>query len=65
MKLDDPLAWITKADRDLLLAKDALPNLSAYPDLICYHCQQAAEKYLKTLLFYHNQPFARHMTWRN
>ena len=53
MHPDNPFSWIEKGDRDLLLAQDALPNLASYPDLVCYHCQQAAEKYLKALLVYH------------
>ena len=53
MHPDNPFSGIEKGDRDLLLAQDALPNLASYPDLVCYHCQQAAEKYLKALLVYH------------
>ena len=53
MQPDNPFSWIEKGDRDLLLAQDALPKLFSYPDLVCYHCQQAAEKYLKSLLLYH------------
>jgi HEPN domain-containing protein len=55
MNPDDPLSWITKGDRDLALVQDMLPNLATYPDLICYHCQQAAEKHLKALLLHHGQ----------
>lgn len=36
-----------------------LPSAMAYPDLICYHCQQAAEKYLKALLLHYGQPVKR------
>lgn len=51
----DPQDWLIKADRDLALIHDVLPKAADYPDLICYHCQQAAEKYLKALLLYHGQ----------
>jgi len=55
MNPEDPRDWLIKADRDLTLIQDMLPNAASYPDLICYHCQQAAEKYLKALLVYHGQ----------
>jgi HEPN domain-containing protein len=39
--------WTTKADHDLevTLHADVLPS-----DVVCYHAQQAAEKYLKAFL---------------
>ncbi len=59
MNPDDPLSWIMKGDRDLMLVRDMLPGWATYPDLICYHCQQAAEKHLKALLLHHGQPVKR------
>jgi len=59
MNPDDPLSWIVKGDRDLALARDMLPNLTTYPDLICYHCQQAAEKFLKSLIIHHRLPLRK------
>lgn len=56
MNPENPQDWFIKADRDLALVQNVLPKSAAYPDLICYHCQQAAEKYLKALLLYHAQP---------
>jgi|GEM_PF-439659 len=44
-------AWITKAKRDLLGAQQLAPNL---PDLAIYHCQQAAEKALKSIFVLHD-----------
>ncbi len=44
-------AWITKAKRDLLGAQQLAPNL---PDLAIYHCQQAAEKALKSVFVLHD-----------
>ena len=55
MNPDDPQAWFNKAERDFVLIQDMLPNAVSYPDLLCYHCQQAAEKYLKALLLHHGQ----------
>ncbi|MFN0036350.1 MAG: HEPN domain-containing protein [Saprospiraceae bacterium] len=59
MNPDDPFAWLAKGDRDFALVRDMSPNWEAYPDLICYHCQQAAEKYLKALLLHVGQPIKR------
>ncbi len=52
----NPQDWFIKASRDLLLAKNSLQDISSYPDLICYHCQQAAEKFLKALVLHHGLP---------
>lgn len=49
----NPHDWLLKADRDLGLATHASQHTPEYPDLICYHCQQAAEKYLKSLVIHH------------
>lgn len=59
MNPNDPQDWLIKADRDLALIQDILHKAASYPDLICYHCQQAAEKYLKASLLYHGQPIKR------
>jgi HEPN domain-containing protein len=42
--------WITKAEHDLGMAELAIANKPEYKDLICFHCQQCAEKYLKAYL---------------
>jgi HEPN domain-containing protein len=43
--------WVAKAEGDLVLAEHALTMPENCPyDLICYHAQQCAEKYLKALL---------------
>jgi HEPN domain-containing protein len=42
--------WIHKAKNDLGIAKLAIDNEGQYTDAICFHCQQAAEKYLKAYL---------------
>jgi len=59
MNPDDPLSWIIKGNRDLALVRDMLPNWVKFPDLLCYHCQQAAEKHLKALLLHYGQPLKR------
>ena len=42
--------WITGAEHDLGMAELAIANKPEYKDLICFHCQQSAEKYLKAYL---------------
>ena len=42
--------WIIKAEHDLGMAELAIANKPEYKDLICFHCQQGAEKYLKAYL---------------
>lgn len=44
--------WLQKAENDLTLAKDEryLKEENHVTDGICFHCQQAAEKYLKAYL---------------
>ncbi len=42
--------WLHKAKNDLGIAKLAIDNDAEYTDAICFHCQQAVEKYLKAYL---------------
>lgn len=42
--------WIKIAERDLLTAKQGLDAEEVVTDIVCFHCQQAAEKYLKAFL---------------
>jgi HEPN domain-containing protein len=53
--------WLVKADNDLLIAKDEryLKNENHVTDGICFHCQQAVEKYLKGFLVYHDVDFGK------
>jgi len=39
--------WIKKAENDLLAVESILNGKSVPTDAVCFHCQQAAEKYLK------------------
>jgi HEPN domain-containing protein len=51
--------WISFAKRDLESAK-FLINMYPRPiEIICYHCQQSAEKYLKAFLILQNQPIRK------
>lgn len=59
MNLHNPHDWFRKAERNIGLAQLAVPNMGKYPDLICYHCLQAAEKYLKALVVHHGLPLRK------
>ena len=47
--------WHEYADRDLISAKHLLTLHPAPLEIIAYHCQQCAEKYLKSYLVYQDQ----------
>jgi HEPN domain-containing protein len=52
MKIKDVEEWIQLADEDLYSAK-ILNDATRKPfEIICYHCAQAIEKYLKAFLVY-------------
>lgn len=53
--------WFKKAEHDLLNAEIILESdRESLPlDTVCFHCQQAVEKYLKGFLVYHNVQFPR------
>jgi HEPN domain-containing protein len=51
--------WVEKADHDLGSAKVIYLHLPDYFDTIAFHCQQAAEKYIKAVLFFHRIEFQR------
>jgi HEPN domain-containing protein len=44
------LQWIRIADRDLIVAEQGLKAQMIVTESICFHCQQAVEKYLKAFL---------------
>jgi HEPN domain-containing protein len=50
--------WFEKGNHDLEDAR-RLFNAGGYPDTICFHCHQAAEKYLKGFLVLNNKKFRR------
>jgi HEPN domain-containing protein len=51
--------WMHKAEHDLGMAELALESRPEYTDSICFHCQQAVEKYLKAYLVQLNIRFER------
>jgi len=52
-------AWLEKADRDLRLAELAVSQPDPPCDLISFHAQQCAEKYLKGALTFLRVPFPK------
>lgn len=42
--------WIEKADEDLKAAEFIVGSKPPLHDIVCFHCQQCVEKYLKALL---------------
>lgn len=57
-KLDHARGWFRKAESDLSTGKRTLESDGPY-DTVCFHAQQAAEKYLKGLLAFLDQPILR------
>jgi len=51
--------WIAKAERDFVTASTILDKIPDFDDVICYHCQQAAEKYIKAYLICLNIDFGK------
>jgi HEPN domain-containing protein len=49
--------WIAKAKNDLLDADNNLKAEETPFDTVCFHCQQAAEKFLKAYLVANNSPY--------
>ena len=50
------LPWIQKADNDISSASYLAENMRPTPaEIICFHCQQAVEKYMKAYLVYNDQ----------
>ena len=61
MPSEKVMVWIRKAENDLLAVDNNLAAAQIPFDVVCYHCQQTAEKYLKGLLvFLGAQPSRTH-----
>lgn len=52
-------SWINKAAKDLLTAEHELSFSDAVTESICFHCQQATEKFLKAYLIFLGIPFTK------
>ena len=51
--------WFQKAENDLLNVRNNLQAEQYASDTVCFHCQQAAEKYLKGFLAWRRVPFTK------
>ncbi len=51
--------WITKAEKDYLVAKREFNTEESVHDAVCFHSQQCVEKYLKALLQENNIYFEK------
>lgn len=52
--------WVQRAEDDYESALDLLRRRKhPTPAMVCYHCQQCAEKYLKAFLLKHNVHFEK------
>jgi len=51
--------WFEKAESDLLNVENNLRAERCPVDTVCFHCQQAAEKYLKGFLACHDVPLTK------
>src|SRR5947209_1538597 len=43
-------AWVSKAEHDHLVAQRSNRDKTPLHDVVCFHCQQCVEKYLKAML---------------
>jgi len=57
--LEEVKRWIKKAEDDLLVAREMLRFRKRIPWIICFHAQQAVEKYLKAFLIFHQVEFRK------
>ena len=48
--INNPRAWVEKAEEDFTLARSALQRKKPLITGACFHAQQCAEKYMKALL---------------
>lgn len=54
------LAWCEKGRRDFITAENSLLDVKEiFPDIVCFHAQQAAEKYLKGYLVFLEKEFPK------
>lgn len=58
-KADLVRGWLEKARRDLVTAQNGLTGSEPFTDVVSFHAQQAAEKYLNGYLVWHEIEFPR------
>ena len=58
-KLNNASAWIERAEEDFAVASSSLRRKKPLLYPACFHAQQCAEKYLKTILIIKQLPFPK------
>jgi HEPN domain-containing protein len=58
-KVDLVKAWLLKAHKDLVLARESLKQGENFTDMVCFHAQQCAEKALKAYLVWLDVEFPK------
>lgn len=59
-KIRNVCRWVEKAEHDLRAAEHTMQIIDeGLTDIVCFHCQQCAEKYLKALLVSRDIPFPK------
>ena len=53
------IKWVNIVDRDLMAAEQGLKVYPVLSEIVCFHCQQSAEKYLKAYLVKHQVEFQK------
>jgi len=56
---DEYKEWLKYAENDILTAETMSKLLKPPIEIVCYHCQQAAEKILKAFLVLKEEPVAK------
>ncbi|MDT8370187.1 MAG: HEPN domain-containing protein [Longimicrobiales bacterium] len=59
VRLDFVREWLEKAGRDLAAGGHLLTGEGGFPETVAFHAQQAAEKYLKAFLVWHQVEFPK------
>jgi HEPN domain-containing protein len=54
MDIEDVKEWLMIADDDFDSAKILNESMRKHNEIICYHCAQSIEKYLKAYLIFHD-----------
>ena len=59
MREDDPLSWVEKAEEDWITANTMMKRRQVFTAVVCFHFQQCAEKYIKSLLIHRGASFPK------
>lgn len=51
--------WLEKARRDFVTARNGLDSSEPFTEIICFHAQQAGEKYIKAYLVWQEIEFPK------